>query len=181
MTFFVICGAIGFILLLLSMFGHDGDVGSVEHGGGHDFSDSGGDQSSVSIFSFRIIVIFLTGFGAIGALSTSYGLAMLPSALWGASGGVFFAFVAWWLLNFAMKQQASSIVHTNDMVGKFGIIHTPIPQDGIGEVSVELHGQRKYVSARSKDGLPISGHSQVKIIEDTSGVLIVEKSNQSNN
>jgi membrane protein implicated in regulation of membrane protease activity len=155
--------------------GHDGDMHSMDHGFDHDSDHHDGGQSSVSIFSFRVIVVFLTGFGAVGALCTYFKMDMLTSSFFGVVTGLILGFVSWWMMNFAMKQQASSLINTNELVGKDAIVHIPIPVNGLGEVVIELNGQRKYISARSKNtdkAIPIN--SQVKILSNSAGTLIVE-------
>ena len=172
MTFFVICGIVGFVLLLISMFsGHDADMHSMDHGSmGGDSGDSG-----VSIFSFRTIIVFLTAFGAVGSICTYYKVDMLYSSLGGIGAGIVFGFISWWMMNFATKQQASSVVNVKDMIGCDAIVHVPIPVDGVGEVAIEISGQRKYMPARAsnlKSAIPV--HSQVKITEDMAGGVMVQ-------
>lgn len=170
MTFFIICGGIGLLFTLFSMFsGHDGDI-SADHevGGDHD-------SEGVSIFSFRSIVVFLTGFGAVGAIATYYGCSMMVSSILGILSGVVLAFVAWRLMVIIMKQQASSTINYNTLVNKTGVVTTTISVNGMGEVMVEASGQRKYCPARSDQQVQIPEHSSVKIVSVSAGVLIVQK------
>jgi membrane protein implicated in regulation of membrane protease activity len=174
MTLFLICGGVGLILLLISMFsGHDSDLShDMDHG-----SSEGSGPSSANVFSFRTIVVFLTAFGATGAASVSFGVDVRLASVIGLTTGVVFAFISWSMMNYALKQQASSLISTNDLIGLIGVVHTTIPAKGIGEISVELHGQRKYLPARAKDETEeFLMHAQVKIIGNASGTLIVEKS-----
>lgn len=170
--FFLIVGAIGFVLVLFSMFsGHDGEI-SVDHDVGH---DGGGD--SISIFSFRTITTFMTAFGGIGALCTYFEKTILVASIWGIVAGLLFAFIAWWLTSFATKQQASSVIDSSDLIGKTGVVHTSVPEGGTGEVQIEYAGQRKYMPAKSQEDQPISSGTIVFIKDHVSGVLIVSKSN----
>lgn len=173
MNFFLIVGFIGFVLLMVSMFsGHDGDL-SVDHDVGHPDVDD-----SISIFSFRTIMTFMTAFGGIGWLCLYFEKSMLFSSFAGGVAGLVFGFVAWWITNFAMKQQVSSLLNGRDLIGKNAVVHTTIPRGGVGEVQVEFAGQRKYFPAQS-DG-EISSGVIVYINDYVSGTLIVSASKSNN-
>lgn len=177
MTLFIICGLVGFVLLLVSLFsGHDTDLSGMDHDFDHGSGDvDSGDQSSVSVFSFRTITVFLTAFGAVGAVANFYGLDMLWSAVSGVAAGFVFGFISWWMMNFAMKQQASSLISISDLIGKSAIVHTSIPKNGIGEIAVEVNGQRKHFSAKSNNPeIEISTNSTVKITENAGGTVLVQ-------
>ncbi len=170
MALFVICGVLGLILTLVSLFaGHDGDI-SADH-------EVGGDHGSetASIFSFRSITVFLTGFGAAGGIATHYGMSMMVSSIIGVLVGVFFAGIAWKLMTMVMSQQASSTINLDTLVNQSGVVTTSISENGMGEVMVEISGQRKYVHARSNSNTPIPEHTSVKILEVSAGVLVVQK------
>ncbi len=180
MTFFLICGAVGFVLVLISLFAgfgehdfhidHDFDHdGGVEHGG-----DSEHD-SGPSFFSFRVIVTFLTAFGATGAICTYYGCSPLWSSIIGFVAGIVFGLFAWWLMKQAFKQQASSLVLNEDLKDQTAMVHTAIPAGGnMGEVIVEVRGQRKYYPAKASDDTAIPLGSVVIVREVLPSALIVE-------
>lgn len=165
---FVICGILGLILTLVSIFaGHDGDI-SADHDVGVDH-----DSDSASIFSFRSITVFLTGFGSAGAIATYYKMSMMASSMIGVLTGILFAAVAWKLMSMVMGQQASSTINLDTLVNQTGVVTTSIAENVMGEVMVEIGGQRKYVHARASVAIP--EHTPVKIIEVNSGVLVVQK------
>ena len=172
MTFFLICGGIGFVLLMISLLsGHDSDLSSMDH----DFDHGSNTDHSLSIFSFRTIMVFLTAFGAIGTMATYFGFGILWSSIGGVSAGIIFGFISWWMMNFAMKQQSNSLIDGNDLAGKSAIVHISIPINGIGEIAVQLDGRRKYLAARASDNsLEIKEHTLVKILENSSGTAIVQ-------
>jgi len=181
MSLFIIVGSVGLVLFLISMFGFGGDHevghdGDFSHDGdaGHDGSDS------VSLFSYRVIVTFLAAFGAAGAIARYYSCGMLLSAVIGVICGVLVALFAWWLINLAFKQQASSLVTNEDLIDKIAMVITPISGNVLGEVSVEVKGQRQSYHAKAKDGRDIPENASVKIIENHGVFLIVEPVNQTN-
>lgn len=171
MNFFLVVGLIGFVLMMFSMFsGHDADL-SVDHDVGH---IDGSDHDSISVFSFRTIMTFLTAFGGVGWLCMYLGKTMLFASFCGITCGLIFGFVAWWLTNFAMKQQVNSLIGSDSFLNRSAIVHTTIPENGIGEVQIEFAGQRKYLSARAKDGHLIPANTTVTVIENIAGTLVVE-------
>jgi len=175
--FYLGCAIFGIVMVLASMFGadHDHDLshdaGGADHGGDSDSSDQG-----PKFFSFRVMVTFLAAFGAFGFL-TSYllGLSGLLSALAGFLGGALIALFAWWLVALAFKQQASSVVTDEDLVGLEGVVITSIPTNGMGEVSLEIKGQRKYFPARTTDNSSCDDGSVIKVKQIISGHMVVEK------
>ena len=164
MIFFLICSGIGLTFLMISLFtGNDGDISSADV-----------DIDSSGVFSLRTIMAFLTSFGATGSLTLYFGLSMLVSSLCGVAAGIVFAYISWRMMNFAIKQQANSVIVSSDIIGKIAIVHTAIPANGIGEILIEINGQRKYISARDKDHNSIDTNAQVKILENLSGLAIVQ-------
>jgi membrane protein implicated in regulation of membrane protease activity len=164
MIFFLICSGIGLTFLMVSLFtGNDGDISSADV-----------DVDSSGVFSLRTIMAFLASFGATGALTLYFGLSILASSLSGVAAGFVFAYISWQMMNFAIKQQANSVFVSSDMIGKTAIVHSAIPLNGIGEILIEINGQRKYISARDKDHNSIDTNAQVKILENLSGIVIVQ-------
>lgn len=177
MTFFIICLVVGAMLLLVSLFGggeHDFDSGDIDVGG--DF-DSGDITDGVSLFSYRTIVIFLTTFGASGTIATHLEYPFMTALLIGVGAGILIGLFAWWLMSQAFKQQASSMVTSQDLIGKIALVNIPITLHSLGEVSLEVRGQRKAYQAKSWDGNPIKLNSSVKILEDRGVFLVVEPIN----
>lgn len=175
MTFFIIVGCVGFVLFIVSLFG--GGEHDFEHDGvpdGDASSDGAGSSDGAPIFSFRTIVIFMTTFGAAGAIAKFTGLSIILSSVVGIVTGVSFGLFAWWLMNLAFKQQASSLVTGTDLIGKTAIVNIQIRDGNLGEIAVEVKGQRMSYHAKSKDGSDIKESSAVKILENRGVFVIVE-------
>lgn len=173
--FYLCCAVIGIVLVMASLFGgadHD-------HSFDHDFDHDGHLDSSEhgpSFLSYRVMVTFVTAFGAFGFL-TSYLLKVGPlwSTLSGVGGGFVIAIFIWWLISIAFKQQASSLVTSEDILGAEGVVLTAIPVgEGYGEVSLEVKGQRKNYPAQMIDNTSCASGTMVVVKTVTSGHVIVE-------
>ena len=143
---------------------HDGGGGAHEHG----------DDASLSFFSPKVIFTFLLGFGAAGAVASSYGLRTHWCILIGVGCGICLALVAYGMLALIYKQQATSLINTNNAIGKMAQVLTAIPQNGTGEVGLEVQGQYQTYLARAARGDAIPKGSRVKVMENDGGQLIVD-------
>ncbi|MCX6823523.1 MAG: NfeD family protein [candidate division SR1 bacterium] len=176
MTFFLICMLVGVILLLFSIFGGFGDHDfHFDHDAGADHGGDSDHDDGPSFFSFRVLVTFMTVFGAIGALCRNYELSMIISSGIGFIAGLIAGLLAWWLMKQTFKQQASSHIVDEDLIGKSAMVTTAIPAGGNpGEVSLEVKSQRKYFAAKTVDNTAVPLGTQVVVKEVTTSVLIVE-------
>jgi len=181
MPVFLIIAGVGFLFLLVSAIGGDHEAGDndfhFEHDhdmGGHDHEGSEG-SGSPSPYSMRIIAIFLTSFGAAGAMARYGGLSYTWSSIVGLGGGFVVAFIAFELISFFYHQQASSTINSSDLLNLVAEVKTEIPPSGLGQVSVVTKNQRIYLSARSKDGKTIGAGSSVKIVECPGDSVLVQK------
>jgi membrane protein implicated in regulation of membrane protease activity len=171
MIIYTACLALGLIFTIVSATmghffgGHDGgaDVGT----GGH--AEAGYDHSGVpgiSFFSPTVLACFVTAFGACGLiLSRIEGTRNIwISAPISAVAGVVMAGAAFLLFNAMFKRtQSSSESRIRDLVGQTASIITPIPPDGVGEISY-IHGGTRYTApARTESGLAISAGKPVRI------------------
>ncbi len=144
----VICGI---ILFLMAILGHDADIGAdIDAGidiGGMDASDVGGP----GIFSLKLIMIFLIGFGMTGFIAT-YLKWPVPFIL-GLIGGFTIWFLCYNALSWLYNQQSTSQISSESFIGKEAKVTVPIPKDGAGEIYSKIMGTEKsvYLNARSKE------------------------------
>jgi len=173
LTFFYIVGILGIVLVLLSLFGVGGD-----HDFDHSF-DSGGDSDSSSdsgpsLFSYRVIISFITAFGMGGVLTYRLSEATpLWSVFAGIITGIVVALIVWGLLKITFSQQASSLINDKDFIGMSGIVTIPIFSNQIGEISVVVNGQKKILMATVDSGECPEG-ALIQVKEINAGIALVE-------
>ena len=167
-TVFLAIGAVGFLFLLISLvFGEIFD----HLGGGLDHDM---DHGGPGFFSTRVMSVFVTAFGGIGAMATHYGLAPLGASLAGFAGGVGLATPIYFFARFLYGQQATSEVRSQDFVGQIGRVVVAIPAGGVGQVRCRLGDELVDRIARSRDPVAIAENDAV-VIEEVVGETIVVK------
>lgn len=159
--------AIGFLFLIVSLlfgeifdfFDHDLDV---DHGG-------------PGILSSRVIAVFITAFGAFGAIATNNGLSPGPASGVGLGSGVVFGGLIYAFLRFLYGQQATSEVLASDLVGQSARVVVSIPVNGVGQVRCRIGEELVDKIAQSRDGLAIAENTPVTIEEVLGETVIVKK------
>jgi membrane protein implicated in regulation of membrane protease activity len=174
---FLIIGGFALLLLLLSLVGgghlHLGHfhVGHLHLGHlhvghlhlGHADTGHGGAELSVPV-----IAGFLGAFGFGGAIVES----LLPGR--GATGlliaiviGLLAAVPTGWLagrlVNAAMNMSTDATLTSGDLVGALGVVITPVPDGGYGEVRLAIAGQQIKFNARADR--PLALGTRVFVIE----------------
>ena len=168
MIIYVFCLVFGLLFTLASVFlghtfgGHDA-VGT----GGHAESGFGSDGvPGVSFFSPTILAVFITAFGAFGVILSEISV---TSSLWVSAPGALGSAlgVAWgvlWGMNSAFrKMNSSSEACVSQLVGTTASLASPIPENGVGEISYVYGGSRYSAPARSENGHAIATGKLVKI------------------
>ena len=167
-VFLVIAGA-GLIFLLVSLF--FGEV--FEH---FDTSlDHDLDHGGPSFFSPRVMSVFVTAFGGVGAIATYYGLAPIPASLAGFASGLALSFIVLTFARFLYKQQASSDVRTADLVGQSARVVVAIPPGGVGQVRCRIGEELVDKIARSRDGSQVGENAAVRVEEVLGETVIVTR------
>ncbi|MGV8151887.1 MAG: NfeD family protein [Candidatus Nanoarchaeia archaeon] len=170
MIIFVTIAIAFFIVLVFSLiFGHDHDLG-------HDLDHGIGDtDGTISIFSTKVIATLGLGFGAIGAIARSYKCSYMTSSICGVLGGVVVAFLAYLILSYFYKQQSSSTIKLNDLIGSFGRVTVSINSMSSGEVGISYNGLYDTYLAVSNKKENIPQNTQIKVIGVAGSQLEVEK------
>ena len=164
---FLLIAAVGFVFLMVSLifgeifdfFDHDLDI---DHGG-------------PGILSSRVIAVFITAFGAFGAIATNNGLAPGPASGVGLGSGVLFGGAIYAFLRFLYGQQATSEVLASDLVGQSARVVVSIPANGVGQVRCRIGEELIDKVAQSRDGLAIAENTPVTIEEVLGETVIVKK------
>lgn len=165
-TVFLAIAAVGFLVLILSLF----------FGGIFDHFDGGldghMDHGGPGFFSTRVVSVFVTAFGAFGAIATSYGLSPLVASSIGFVGGLMLATPIFLFARFLYGQQASSESRTSDLVGQMGRVIVTIPAGGVGQVRCRVGEELIDKVARARQGDVIPENTPVRV-EEVLGELVV--------
>jgi membrane protein implicated in regulation of membrane protease activity len=183
-TIYAICLVAGLIFTLFSaVFGHlFGGHGDIHVGmGGHADGGVGHDGvPGISFLSPTVLASFVTAFGAIGLIfskinATSSVWINAPISFFGALG---VALLVLWLFNTMFKKtEGSSESRVAQLIGQTAAIVTPIPENGVGEISYTQAGSRYTAPARAEKGGTISSGQTVKITRIVGSQFYVEATN----
>jgi len=166
---FLVIAAAGLIFLLISLF--FGEI--FEH---FDTSlDHDLDHGGPSFFSPRVMSVFVTAFGGVGAIATQYGLGPLPASGMGFVSGLLLSSIVLAFARFLYRQQASSDVRTTDLVGQTGRVVVSIPPGGVGQVRCRIGEELVDKIARTRDGGVVAENSAVRVEEVLGETVIVSK------
>jgi membrane protein implicated in regulation of membrane protease activity len=184
MIIYAVCLVVGLLFTLISAIaghffgGHDGaDVGT----GGH--AEAGFDHSGVpglSFFSPTVLASFMTAFGAFGLIFSKL---EVTSSVWASAplslvcGGLVASGVFWLFNSMFKKTQSSSESHVASLVGQTASIISPVPENGVGEISYVQGGSRYSAPARSEKGVAIGAGKPVKVTRIIGTQFYVEEIN----
>ena len=162
---FLAITAAGFVFLLASAaFGE-----MFEH------FDGGDDLGGPGFLSTRAVAVFVTAFGAAGAVASYYGLQPVPASMAGAVTGVVFGGAIGMLGRFLYQQQTTSEVRAHDLVGQTGRVIVAIPSGGVGQVRCRIGEELVDKIARTRDGEPVGENTSIRIDEVLGETVIVRK------
>ena len=164
---FLAIAAAGFLVLMLSLF----------FGGIFDHFDGGfdHDHGGPGFFSTRVISVFVTAFGAFGAIATHYRLDPLPASGIGFAGGVILATPILLFARFLYSQQASSESRSGDLVGQIGRVTVAIPAGGMGQIRCRVGEELIDKVARTRQGEPVPENASVRVDEVLGETVIVTR------
>jgi membrane protein implicated in regulation of membrane protease activity len=165
-TTFLLIGALGVALLAISLF-----LGDVLHFG-HPDADGP--------FSVPSIAGFVGAFGFGGAIAATLTGGGVISLVIGLVAGVVIAipsaFGTMALARAADRMRTDATPTRTDLIGRLGVVVTPIPDSGYGEVRIAIGGQPVKLNAKSDK--PVALGARVFVVEapsDTS--VVVEETN----
>jgi len=182
MTVYAICLVFGLIFTIFSAVfghlfgghggGHIGMGGQADGGIGHD------GVQGISIFSPTALATFITAFGAFGLIFSRLDQTSSPwlNAPLSFVCGLGVAGAVLWLFNAIMRRtESSSESRVAQLVGQTAAIVTPIPINGVGEISYTQAGSRYSAPARAEQGGTIAGGQTVKITRIVGTQFFVEQ------
>ncbi len=157
---FLIIGGLGVVLLALALFA--GDLVPLGDGDGPLSMPS--IAGFVGAFGFGgAIAASLTGGGAILALLVALvvGVAIAIPAAWGTL----------LLARAAGRMRTDATPTRSDLLGRIGVIVTPIPAQGYGEVRIHIGGQPVKLNAKSDKAVALG--ARVFVVEAPSDTSVV--------
>lgn len=170
LTIFIVIGGIGILFLLISLV-----IGDLFESLDFDFDleFDGGDGGSFGVLDSRVISVFLTAFGGIGAVALQFGYGGLLSAIFGIGSGVALGALVFAFGYFLHTQQASSSVTERELVGRTAKVIVKIQKGTVGQISCRIGDASIEKLARSRDGSEIKRGDTVFIEEVTADAFIV--------
>ena len=166
---FLAIAAAGLLFLLVSLF--FGEI--FEH---FDTSfDHDLDHGGPSFFSPRVMSVFVTAFGGVGAISTYYGLSPVPASGLGFLSGLILSGLVFMFARFLYQQQATSEVRVSDLVGQNARVVVAIPAGGVGQVRCRIGEELVDKIARSRDNGLVPENAAVRVDEVLGEMVIVSK------
>ena len=172
LTVFLVIGGLGFVFLLISLV--VGDIFEM-FGGSVDIGDPGVD---FGFLDSRVLAVFLTAFGGIGAIAAQMGFGAIPSSFVGLLGGVGFAGVVSVFGRFLISQQASSSVTDNDLIGRTVQVTVTIKPGEVGQITAKIGDERVEKIARAKSEIEIKAGTIVTI-ESIAGDSVIVTTTES--
>jgi membrane protein implicated in regulation of membrane protease activity len=163
---FLALGGLALLLLVLSLIEgghlhighlHVGHV-HVGHGHGHGSPE----------LSLPVIAGFLGAFGFGGAIAATLtgghgAIAIAAGVVVGLLAAVPTAYLAGRLVSAAMNMATDATLTSADLVGAMGVVVTPVPEGGYGEVRLSVAGQQIKFNARADR--PLARGTQIFVIE----------------
>lgn len=174
MVFFWIA-FVGIVILgVAALVGHgDHDV-EHDHDVGHDHDTEHGTTGNLSFFSFRVLMMFIVGFGCFGFFGARGGYEVAGSCLVGVGGGLIFGLLTWTIMNYLYKHQGTSAVNTQRLIGCEGVVTIPISQVGVGEIVCRVDGSQVWLPAKTTGQAKLPVNTRVKITDSFGASVMVE-------
>ena len=178
---FLALGGFALLLLVLSMIGGHLHLGHLHLGHMHLHLDHGhfhlGHADGADL-SLPVISGFLGAFGFAGAAAASlaggHGTgALLIATVVGLLAALPTAFLAGKLVNAAINMATDGTLSSNDLLGTTGVIITPVPVGGYGEVRLAVAGQQIKFNARAAEPLALGTRVFVIEVPSPTSVLVV--------
>jgi membrane protein implicated in regulation of membrane protease activity len=180
---FLALGGFALLLLLLSMIGGHLHLGHLHVGHlhlghlhvGHGHLHVG--QAEGMDLSLPVISGFLGAFGFAGAVGATLAggsgtVAVLVGLVVGLLAAVPTAFLAGKLVDAAMNMATDGTLSSSDLVGTTGVVITPVPAGGYGEVRLAVAGTQLKFNARAAEPLALGTRVFVIEVPSPTSVLV---------
>ncbi len=177
---FLVIGGFALLLLVLSLLGGRVHMGHLHLGHlhighlhlGHASAGHGGTELSLPVMAG-----FLGAFGFGGAIVASLlpgsgAITLLAAIAVGLLAAVPTAWLAGRLVNAAINISTDGTLTSNDLIGSMGVVITPVPVGGYGEVRLAIAGQQIKFNARSDQPLALGTRVFVISVPSPTSVLV---------
>lgn len=124
------------------------------------------DDPESPFFSPQTFLTFLVGFGASGAIFTSFGFTAMEASVGGIAFGVIFGILSIFLISKLQSTQSDSTPMMEDLNGKIASCVDVITPPSFGTVTLNHHGSTRFFRAGSAVGI---APGQLVIIVSVSG------------
>lgn len=162
-TVFLAIAAVGLLFL----------VGALAFGELFDFFDHDVDHGP-GFLSSRVIAVFITTFGGVGALGVHYGLGPAAASALGAVSGFVMGGAMGMLGRFLYSQQSTSEVRNDDLIGQMCRVVVGIPPNGVGQIRCRVGEELVDKIAQARDGVAIPENASVQV-ETVLGETVIVK------
>jgi membrane protein implicated in regulation of membrane protease activity len=187
-TFYLICFTLGLSLTILSALGafthlHIGHIHIHVHPG-HAVShapaqahvpQARGGKSSASPINGFTLAAFLCWFGGCGYLLTRSGdlaflTVLLLASITGLAGG---SILFWFLAKVLLPHEKELTAADTAIQGVFGLVTSPIRENGTGEIQFSQNGSRHFAHARSDSTTMLARGTEVVVMRYEQGIAYV--------
>lgn len=142
--------------------------------GGHDFD---GDSSGMSMLA---IAAFISAFGAFGLAAVGFNADPLASFVIATLGGIVFGGLGQVFFLVILSPTTSAVVNQSRLTGMIAEVTTPVPENGVGQISLVVQGSRVNYSARAYNNQPLSRGTEVRIEKIIGSVATVVPTSEFN-
>ena len=132
-------------------------------------------DGSFDAMTFQGVMAFMMFFGLAGLYTmNSDGSDSLAIAAGGIAGGAsMYGTGKIFQVFFALE--ASGNVEMSEAIGVRGSVYLRIPEDGVGQVQIELGGALKTYNAKSEDGQGIATGDFIEVVDTITSTLVVKR------
>lgn len=162
MTALVVVGAVGLLLLLVSLV--LGDLFDGVLGGALD-------ALAGDTFSTAVLGGFVSAFGFGGAAAQALGAPWVLTLAVGLGAGVAVGWFAAWLTRLVRDGGSDATLQSDDVLGREGQVVSAVPGDGFGTVRVLVGGHVVRLNARAP--VPLEAGTPVHVTEVLSPTAVV--------
>ena len=125
--------------------------------------------------TFQGIMAFMMFFGLSGLYTLKSDGGDSMAIVVGGVAGVASMYGTGKIFQLFFSLEASGNIEMEEAIGVKGSVYLRIPEDGVGQVTVEVGGAQKTFNAKSEDGQGIATGEFIEVVDIISSTLIVKR------